>query len=98
MLNVFALLVFGSLDVVKIIRRFPLSCGRAFLLERLGFVMVEHHRRRDGYRAVLPFFWLRASLGELPFSNCHEFNFYFFGGSAESVKPDIPRKEQVIEG
>lgn len=64
MLNVFALLVFGSLDVVKIARRFPLSCGRAFLLERLGLVMVEHHRRR-GLQCRATFFLAASFFGRV---------------------------------
>lgn len=80
MLNVIPLLGFGSLDVVRL--RSSVDSP---------FHAVVHFSWRDwvwSWSSIIGvemvtllcylFFWLRASLGELPFSNSHELNFSNF--------------------
>lgn len=63
----FPLIVFGSLDVVKIVVVSPFMWS--YIVERLDLVMVKHLRRREGYSVALPFFLLAAS--ELLWENSH---------------------------
>ena len=53
MLTVLSLLVFGSLDVVKIVVVPPFM--RSCILERLGLGLVKHLRRPDRYSVALFF-------------------------------------------